>query len=656
MAKVRCNVCGHEFEFNGPGVRDAVSDIFMGIGQIGAALSGNIFTMSAASNVAKNTEFQLKCPKCKSTNVTGVFANADNSAAVPAITINANASIDALLKRAALFVEDEAWDTADVYFDQILDADPENCLAYIGKMLVQFHCHSVVELKNCKKPFDDNSYYKKALRFGDEETKATLQGYNKAIKARNERARKEELRLAEIKRKDDIYASAAKKMANASSKNDYQQVMEVFRTISGWKDADEQISICQNRIEEIDAKNKKNAKLIKKIAAVAVPLVCVIVIISVILNMSIKYNNAVALMESEKYSEASVVLSELNGYKDSDKLLVEALDNVKKEDAYQSALTMLADDNAESHGEAYEKLLELGDYKNSKEMLDKFQYLLISIIDDLNFSGNTSIETYQYGSSGYLVAGTYSYNKKTSGYQYKFNDQGQLLERRGANGYLLEFRYHSNGNVSFCSYPVMLNSEDKYIGFYETEYDTDGKVVSYKYKEEGKYKTVWTYDYHYDADGSITSVDIQYQHGKNEDFLTVDIKGMDLEIVVDPSGYSQPKYLNVSNDGKKETTYMVKWKDTELVLCVIEVSEYDEHHNPIISSYPDNTYPATYTYQYTYNAEGQIISRKSDSGGITEYTYDAYDNCIQEIYKGSNGEIQRITTRNFGYVYTPDAK
>jgi len=54
----------------------------------------------------------VPCPRCNSINRTVVPEHSRSSAS--AVSINTNASVDALLKRAALFLEDKEWDTADV--------------------------------------------------------------------------------------------------------------------------------------------------------------------------------------------------------------------------------------------------------------------------------------------------------------------------------------------------------------------------------------------------------------------------------------------------------------------------------------------------------------------------------------------------------------
>ena len=158
---------------------------------------------------------------------------------------------------------------------------------------------------------------------------------------------------AEISRKDKIYEDAINLM-NANTIFGYEEAIRTFRGISDWKDADSQIYTCQRKIEGIKAKEeaerleqerraeaerlererkaeaeriaveKARAKKIKRMK-IAIPAVCVciafvVVLITVIIPNS-KYNNAIDLINEEKYVEAYEALGALGGYKDSaDKL------------------------------------------------------------------------------------------------------------------------------------------------------------------------------------------------------------------------------------------------------------------------------------------------------------------------------------------------
>ena len=88
-----------------------------------------------------------------------------------------------LLQRAFLFLEDENWGNASDYFGKVLDKEPTNAQAYLGKLLALMKVTKLNSLADCDQLFDrDNNcnyYYSKVLRFGDEKLKKQIQGYLK---------------------------------------------------------------------------------------------------------------------------------------------------------------------------------------------------------------------------------------------------------------------------------------------------------------------------------------------------------------------------------------------------------------------------------------------------------------------------------------------
>lgn len=83
-----------------------------------------------------------------------------------------------LLKRAFMFLEDGEWHSADEYCERVLDQDPENALAYLGKLMAELKVRQRSELAACGTQYGGNSNYKKALRFGDAELKKELEDYH----------------------------------------------------------------------------------------------------------------------------------------------------------------------------------------------------------------------------------------------------------------------------------------------------------------------------------------------------------------------------------------------------------------------------------------------------------------------------------------------
>ena len=280
-----------------------------------------------------------------------------------------------LLKRAFIFLEDGDWSSADEYCEKVLDLDPECAQAYLGKLMAELKAHQMDELQDCEIPFDDEDDYRKILRFGDEVLAAEMRGYISHINDRNENARltgiyndavnemnladsedsyrsaadifrsisgfkdanaltENCLNRAEILRKDTSYASAKAKMTGESTTS-YEEAIYIFKTIPGWKDADEQIVLCQKKIEEIKAKEAADrleaerkaeerriaAKKRKKALAIGIPVVSVciafVILLVAVIIPGANYKNAVSLMEAGDYVKAAIEFGKLGDYSDA---------------------------------------------------------------------------------------------------------------------------------------------------------------------------------------------------------------------------------------------------------------------------------------------------------------------------------------------------
>ena len=149
-----------------------------------------------------------------------------------------------LLKRAFIFLEDGDWSSADEYCEKVLDIDPENAQAYLGKLMAEQHVHKKGDLQNCELSFEDNDNFRKTIRFGDESLRSELYKDIERINGR-----------IEERRKDNIYAAARSKMGGGKSE-DYEEAIELLQSIPGWKDAEKQVYVCQRTIEEIREKEE----------------------------------------------------------------------------------------------------------------------------------------------------------------------------------------------------------------------------------------------------------------------------------------------------------------------------------------------------------------------------------------------------------------
>ena len=62
-----------------------------------------------------------------------------------------------------MFLEDGDWNSADEYCEKVLDIDPENASAYLGKLLSELRVRKQESLKDQAEPFADNNNYPKHL-------------------------------------------------------------------------------------------------------------------------------------------------------------------------------------------------------------------------------------------------------------------------------------------------------------------------------------------------------------------------------------------------------------------------------------------------------------------------------------------------------------
>lgn len=92
---------------------------------------------------------------------------------------------DLLLKRVFIFLGDYEWDNAESYCEKVLDIDPENAMAYAGKLLAELKFSQLDYLGTSDTDFESNKNYLEAKRYADEEFKQKLLDYQ--FKARDYR-------------------------------------------------------------------------------------------------------------------------------------------------------------------------------------------------------------------------------------------------------------------------------------------------------------------------------------------------------------------------------------------------------------------------------------------------------------------------------------
>lgn len=82
--------------------------------------------------------------------------------------------MDATLRRAFLFLEDAEWEKADSYFERVLDAEPENAYAYLGKTMLDRKAETLEQLADRLADGERGKNYTKAERFAGPKLKQLL--------------------------------------------------------------------------------------------------------------------------------------------------------------------------------------------------------------------------------------------------------------------------------------------------------------------------------------------------------------------------------------------------------------------------------------------------------------------------------------------------
>lgn len=267
-------------------------------------------------------------------------------------------SVEPLLKRAFMFLEDSKWAEADEYCEKVLDINPECAEAYLGKLMAELQVKTKDNLKNVPEPFENSNNSIKASKF-DSAIAEELKADNEFILERNETAQKQ-----------SVYDQALKKFANATSITDFIIVEKLFISIKDFKDADIKAKECIDKVNQIKEKAKK-------IALVVTPIVAAVVVFLIVLNTVIlpasNYKKALANVEAGNYSGAYLLFEKCAKYKDTQEQI--KLAKVKQ-------ATVLLD--AKKYDEAYKILEEIRD---TDKIGDSIYSLAKSLQDSKNYDG-----------------------------------------------------------------------------------------------------------------------------------------------------------------------------------------------------------------------------------------------------------------------------
>ena len=244
-----------------------------------------------------------------------VSAGASKVEVKKTVAVGGNVNVEPLLERAFMFLEDGDWGEANEYCEKVLDQDPKNVRAYLGKLMAECRACRMEDLQNCRQPFDGSGNYNKVLRFAEPKLIETLKGYIAHINERNENARL-----------TGIYNRAVSAMNEANSENGYKAAAEMFKTVPGFKDADSLVEKCLD-----------NAETCRKDAL---------------------YNSARSQMNQNtisSYESAIRMFESIPGWKDANEQIYACKKKIEELKAKQEAERLEAERKAEEHRIAVEK-------------------------------------------------------------------------------------------------------------------------------------------------------------------------------------------------------------------------------------------------------------------------------------------------------------
>ena len=227
--------------------------------------------------------------------------------------VHTDINIEPMLQRAEILIQDKDYTKADEVLEKILNNDPRNSDAYLLKSVIHNNKTSIDDLKNSDVEPDDTNF-KRAYQFADEERKAFLDSIITSIQER---------------RNEESNSKKYNKAIELKNLKNYESAIELFSMIPNYKDSTKLAKECSNLINEE------------------------------------KYNRALGFLSAENYASATALFYGLGDYKDS-KLKIEEIEALKQESAYKKAKELL---DAGFFKDAKSLLSKIEKYKDSAAIL-----------------------------------------------------------------------------------------------------------------------------------------------------------------------------------------------------------------------------------------------------------------------------------------------
>ena len=151
---------------------------------------------------------------------------------------------EGLLDRAFIYLEGRDWDFADECLETVLNNDPRNAKAYLGKLMITLKIPKVEELFLSEVIFDEDTNYQRIIRFGDTNLRNTV---NEALKEVKDRIHNIKYNEIMHKAQNTIYPAILLECAAA------------FEEMGGYRDSIEQAQACRERAKNAEEKQKEDS-------------------------------------------------------------------------------------------------------------------------------------------------------------------------------------------------------------------------------------------------------------------------------------------------------------------------------------------------------------------------------------------------------------
>lgn len=144
----------------------------------------------------------------------------------------------ALLERTSLFLMDKDWKSVNEYCEKILDRDAECAEAYLYKLMAEMQVSNEIDIGKQVGTIKHNSNYRKIMLFGSDELKRKLEEYDNSCE----------------------YNYAVSILHD----HDYKSAKTLFVKLNGYKDSENKIAECSQKIEQEQAEKEKHIENLRK--------------------------------------------------------------------------------------------------------------------------------------------------------------------------------------------------------------------------------------------------------------------------------------------------------------------------------------------------------------------------------------------------------